>query len=542
MLLFEKTMEEAIQATPVEIEEQLQELIPFAVIRTETELSKYPIHNLSKKGSVNIHIVHNDEKGKADLVWKVSPSRDYGEPRQLAYKIDTLVINRRIDEAGKPLPNLIRLGSLREIAQDLKLGSDTALVRKALLQNASAFITAKLTYKTNDRHVRRLETGFNRYAIIFTGEQLPDGDKADAVYLILSEPYREVLNNAPVRPLDYDYLRKLPPAAQRFYEILSRKIFAALKFRHPVATLTYSDYCTYSAQQRYFERQPMQNQMNAIHREHKKFGYITGVAYTATVDSENRPDWIMSYVPGPKARAEYHTFTRSGRVIELTAEAPEQGTGAAVARTLTTARRRTGPRQKHLNFDQPLDESKTSADPSPIVAEMVRRGISPAKAQALLAGSNPDTIIDQLEWGDQQIRQAGPGEIRNPAGFYIHLIQEKITPPETFATTRRQKERELARDAHNQKVALQAAREETYEAFRTAAVDRHIQEHIRPEDFAALVAEKAAHLQQYKMLPQRTIDEMAERDVRMDIRKELNLPTFEEFCVRLDKGDTTAQT
>src|SRR5439155_10485267 len=143
---------EITQATPSEINEQFQELDPLAVIRTETYLSKSPIHNLSKKRSVNIHIAHNDAKGRADLVWKVSPSRDYGEPRALAYKIDTLVINRRIDEAGKPLPTLIRLGSLREIAQDLKLGSDTALVRKALLQNASAFITAKLTYKTNDGH------------------------------------------------------------------------------------------------------------------------------------------------------------------------------------------------------------------------------------------------------------------------------------------------------------------------------------------------------------------------------------------------------
>src|SRR5262249_16883176 len=155
----------------------------------------------------------------------VSPNRDYGEPRQLAYKLDTIVINRRIEQADKPLSPVLRLGSLRELAHELKLGSDTALVRKALLQNASAFITAKLSYKTADGHTRRLETGFTRYTVVFTGEELPDGLKADAVYLILTEPYREVLNAAPTRPLDYDYLKKLPPAAQRFYEIISRKFF-----------------------------------------------------------------------------------------------------------------------------------------------------------------------------------------------------------------------------------------------------------------------------------------------------------------------------
>ena len=35
--------------------------------------------------------------------------------------------------------------------------------------------------------------------------------RADAVYLVLSEPYREVLNHAPVRPLDYAYLKALTP-------------------------------------------------------------------------------------------------------------------------------------------------------------------------------------------------------------------------------------------------------------------------------------------------------------------------------------------
>src|SRR5947209_1261598 len=129
-------MEESTPATPSEIEEQFSDLVPLNIIRTETVLSKLPIHNLAKKGTINIHIVHKDERGKTDLLWKVSPNRDYGEPRALAYKLDTIVINRRIDKEGRPLGTTIRLGSLRELAQELGLGSDTAAVRKALYQNA----------------------------------------------------------------------------------------------------------------------------------------------------------------------------------------------------------------------------------------------------------------------------------------------------------------------------------------------------------------------------------------------------------------------
>ena len=156
------------------------------------------------------------------------------DARQLAYKLDTIVINRKIDEASRPLPKVIRLGSLRDIGTELGLSAGKSIInlRKAFLQNAFLGITAKLKYKSVDGNERTLEAGFNRYNVIFTGQQLPDGSKADAVYLILNEPYWEVLNNAPTRPLNYDYLKALAPAAQRFYEIVSYKIYAALKYHH----------------------------------------------------------------------------------------------------------------------------------------------------------------------------------------------------------------------------------------------------------------------------------------------------------------------
>ena len=53
--------------------------------------------------------------------------------------------------------------------------------------------------------------------MVFTGERLPDGRLADCVYIVLNQPYWEVVNHAPVRPLDYDYLKALTPGAQRFY-------------------------------------------------------------------------------------------------------------------------------------------------------------------------------------------------------------------------------------------------------------------------------------------------------------------------------------
>lgn len=281
---------------------------PLTIIRTETVLSRLPIHNLSKKGRVHIQITQKNAQGEIELYWKVSPNLDFGAPRQLAYKLDTLIINRRIDELGRPLPKVIRLDSFKQIGKNLDVsegGRTNGKVKHAFHENAGAYITAKLHYKAHDGTERTLEAGFTRYSVVFTGERLPDGTKADAVYLLLNEPYWEVLNSAPTRPLDYDYLKALPPGAQRCYELLSYKLFTTLKYRHPHAKLLYSEYCTFSAQQRYADYDHVKKQMYKIHKPHLTSGYLAQVRYEATTDGDGRPDWVMYYVPGAKAKAEY---------------------------------------------------------------------------------------------------------------------------------------------------------------------------------------------------------------------------------------------
>ena len=105
---------------------------PLRKIRIETVLSKFPIHTLSKTGKVEICISDSGDHGERKLLWKVTPNAAYGEPRALAYKLDTLVINRTLDEIDRPLPELIRLGSLRDIAKVLGLGGNTNDVKRAL--------------------------------------------------------------------------------------------------------------------------------------------------------------------------------------------------------------------------------------------------------------------------------------------------------------------------------------------------------------------------------------------------------------------------
>jgi hypothetical protein len=291
----------------------------LTILRTDTVFAKLPIHNLTKREVLRIHIVQSNQQGSQDLYWQVSPSTAYGPPQQLAYKLDTLLINRHLDRLERPLPTLIRLGSLRQICDDLglRIGRSVADLKRAFHQNAGAYITAKVTYRDAQGRERRLEAGFNRFGVVFTGESLPDGTCADAVYIILNESYRHVLNAAPTRPVDYDYLTFLKPLAQRFYELLSFKMYAALKYQHPQVWMRYSELCQFAPQQRYLDGAKMSKQMHKVHLPHLESGYLAEVQTERVLDPQGEPDWLLHYTPGPKAQAEYQAFTRPHRKARL---------------------------------------------------------------------------------------------------------------------------------------------------------------------------------------------------------------------------------
>src|SRR6266566_4840148 len=320
------TMSQALTSTAQRAPRQTARA-PLSILRTETVLSRFPIHTLAKRGRVAIAIRRTNAQGEIDLRWEVSYNERYGPPRQLAYKLDTIVINQILDALPRPLPRVIPVGSMTHACGMLDLndsGRQQADLKHAFHQDTSAYIVAYLRYRGRDGTERTVNTGFTRYSVIFTGERLPDGTIADAVYLVLNETYLDILNHAPVRPLDYAYLKALTPMAQRFYELLSYKMFAALKHRHPQATLRYADYCLLSTQQRYTDAIQMQKQMYKVHQPHVQSGYLTKVVYEATTDDAGRPDWLLHYTPGPKARAEYAAFMR------------QPGAEAAAALTLPT--------------------------------------------------------------------------------------------------------------------------------------------------------------------------------------------------------------
>src|SRR4051794_35493828 len=99
-------------------EPQNEELLPLNTIRVETVLSRFPVHRLAKRGNISIEINEQDQVGEVKTKWEVSYNSKYGHPGALAYKVDTLIVNRRLEEAPRPVPEIVKLGSLKEIGDE----------------------------------------------------------------------------------------------------------------------------------------------------------------------------------------------------------------------------------------------------------------------------------------------------------------------------------------------------------------------------------------------------------------------------------------
>lgn len=395
------------------------ELLTLNTIRVETAISRWPVHRLARKGHIDINI-QEWSQGEGEVKWEVDYSKKHGQPGPLAYKLDTLIINRRIEEAPQPLPRLLKLGSLSDICRELSLadsGKNRENIKNSLFQNAFAGIRAKTHYRERDGTERTLEAAFTRYSVILTGEKLPNGKKADAVHIVLNDVFMRVIRGAMTRPLDYDYLKDLPPAPQRFYEILSYKMYATLHRDLARAKLTYSDFCSHAPQTRHLEWDRVRIQMAKVHRPHLASGYIAKVDYQSTVDADGQPDWIMLYLPGPKARAEYRTFTKRGGPSVLEVEASDSDSFSLIE----------------------------TSELSGLALELCTLGITQATAIELVRDYPEEQIRNQMEQV-QWLLETKPEKVGDSAAYLIGAIKKNFAPPKGFVTKaeREQQQKELA--------------------------------------------------------------------------------------------------
>ena len=207
--------------------------------------------------------------------------------------------------------------------------------------------------------------------------------------------------------------------------------------------------------------------MNKIHRPHRQSGYIAEVDFQATVDGEGRPDWVMLYVPGPKARAEYRAFARRGGPAVLEVE------------------------------PSPLLAAPTPSPvvpvTSPLEAELIDRGITPAMAVGLVRDRGEEEVraqIEHLDW----LAGTKPGKVADPAAWLVAAIRNGHAAPKGFVPKAERRRREEARQAQEREKAEHRRRQREQEDRDRAerqTVDAYLKR-LTPAERTALEAEALA--------------------------------------------------
>jgi hypothetical protein len=113
---------------------------------------------------------------------KIEYRRPYGPAPQIGMNLAVMVKYNALEQT-EPVLETFRLGSMAVIAEELKLPANTKsyeAIKSALL---------RIVEQTKDKeHAYR--------HVIFSGELLPDGSEADAVYIVFSKAYVEFLEHA----------------------------------------------------------------------------------------------------------------------------------------------------------------------------------------------------------------------------------------------------------------------------------------------------------------------------------------------------------
>jgi hypothetical protein len=289
---------------------------------------------------------------------------------------------------------------------------------------------------------------------VFTGETLPNGQTADAVYIVLNPIFREVLKLAKTRPLDYKYLRELPPAAQRLYELISPKIFAALNNGNARAKYTYSDLCRFAPLTRYEQWDKVKKQLYKIHQPHKQSGYVAKIEFEETRDATGAMDWVIFYTPGRRAKAEFKRFnTKEGRALD-----------------------RQRPPRPHLvtvgllksAIAEVAQETVGDEIESALIKRLIDAGVTENVACELAA-------IDAQECERQLDALPHRDRVKDKGGYLVRAIRDKYAMPSKMAESKKQKQEAQERAERAKQHELEQARqraEETYGQFSNQLLER----------------------------------------------------------------------
>jgi hypothetical protein len=441
-------LEEDEESNDLAITNHQTDLLPQEIIRSEVNFLNYPFFALSrtdaqKRMKIEYHTTVKREDKRLDVYWKVSANPEYGYPRPFDRQVHK-AIEYIISNLPRPIHNPVPIGSLYRISQLLGLRDSGQVyrdIKTALQRIVATTIESKGTFSDKGRK-RWREATFHLYdKVVFTGEDLPDGEVADTNYLFVDSWYLDNINARYVRPLDYTYYRSLhSPIASRLYELLGVKFYGMGNL--PSIRYRYSTLCQLLPvkQQRYAS--DAKRNLHTAHQELINTGFLNNVEWDG-IDAEKH-DWYVSYYPGTRAKEEIQRFSK-----QVALPPPEDSVEAT-------------------SVAAPVAPQPTASDANDVVNALQKFGITKKQAQKLAKEHPEEDILKQLDIVKWLVAQKSPLVAKNPQGYLVKAIEEDYPPPPQYQR-KGQQDKEAAerqqREEREQQERL-AAREQAREQLQ----------------------------------------------------------------------------
>src|SRR5262249_15765152 len=261
------------------------------------------------------------------------------------------------------------------------------MVATTIMSEASIFLADRRQYATDTFHV------FDR--VILVGEELKDGSRSEFYQVFLSQWQLTNLNHGYLLPLDFNaYLQLRRDIAKALFGHLSVWFYAS---RGQSVEKKYSDLCQLLNIRQYPHLSKAQAVLEPSLQELTEIGYLSS---WEVVRSTGGPDFKLALSPGKRllSMPNFSSLVNPEGRADLETRLPAW------------------------------------------VGELVKRGVAERKARQL-ALDIPDEqpVSDQIEYAENLIQQDRRSRLKisNPAGFLIWAIENNISVPAEFDTSRK---------------------------------------------------------------------------------------------------------
>jgi len=293
-------------------------IIPV-INRCEVNFLKYPYFNVVSKSKhmdcIEINDIERMPDGYKEIYWRVSRSMYYDFPGAFARRIHTEIVTPILNWMPKPIPRLIKLGSLYEMCKVLGIvyhSKNRNDIKKALESIAATTIKTKGTFCIKDAQGNKKfieEKIIHLYeAVYFRGAIFPNGNRADETTIVLSHEYAHNFNRGYVAPLDFSYIKSLHSSvAQRLYELLNIWLYPVLENKSIVLAKKYSTLCSYAPLVKQNKIWLAKQQLKSSHEQLINSNYISSVEWESIGKND---DWLIKYHIGQRAIDWYNSTRR----------------------------------------------------------------------------------------------------------------------------------------------------------------------------------------------------------------------------------------